>query len=58
MAIAQTYDRYVYSVYNTSWDDTRGRPYALEYTKTPTPVTAAWRQGLVDEALAYCPQDG
>ena len=52
LRVAQTYDRHVYSVYNTTWNDSMANGNRVQYDKTPTEVTATWRQGLVDQALA------
>ena len=49
--VAQAFDRYVYSVYNNTWDDSGAGRTRYEYTKTPGTVTKAWREGLVGEAL-------
>ena len=61
--LASTFDRDLYATFNAGWDDAGGRAgdqNRFEYTKVPTPVTAAYRQGLVDEALKlvrYCDED-
>ena len=49
--IAGEYDQYVYGVFNGGWSDSGAGQTRFEYDKTPSPVTADWRQGLVDEAL-------
>lgn len=66
LEVSQAFDRYIYSVYNTEWDDDGADATRHAYTKTPAAVDEGWRQGLVDQGLAavrrmdeaFWPQEG
>ena len=47
--IANTFDRYLYGIFNANWDDAGGDRTRFTYAKLPgSGATKAWREGLVD----------